>query len=48
MLMRVSTTSGEERDTDPANRGTINRAQLPAIRVSWQIGVEKSNPGLVP
>ena len=37
------TTSGEERDTDPANRVTINRPQLPAIRVCRQIRVEKSD-----
>ena len=38
-----STASGEERDTDPANRVTINRPQLPAIRVCREICVEQSD-----
>jgi hypothetical protein len=37
------TTSGEERDTDPANRVTINRPQLPAIGVCREVRVEKSD-----
>jgi len=37
------TTSGEERDTDPTNRVTINRPQTPAIRVCREIRVKKSD-----